>query len=103
MNAAQITVDNEDEAIKLANDTQFGLGASIWTQALDRAENLTYELQSGLVTVNNIVASDPQVPFAGVKKRNGFGRAVSRYGMMEFANIMSVMLYDKLVDHSHVE
>jgi acyl-CoA reductase-like NAD-dependent aldehyde dehydrogenase len=102
MNAAQITVDNEHEAIKLANDTQFGLGASIWTQALDRAENLTYELQSGLVTVNNIVASDPQVPFAGVKK-GGFGRAVSRYGMMGFANIMSVMLYDKLVDHHHVE
>jgi acyl-CoA reductase-like NAD-dependent aldehyde dehydrogenase len=102
MNAAQLTVDNEDEAIKLANDTQFGLGASIWTQALDRAENLTYELQSGLVTVNNIVASDPQVPFASVKK-SGFGRGLSRYGMMEFANIIPVMLYDKLVDHHHVE
>lgn len=81
-----ITVDNEAEAIKLANDTQYGLGASIWTQD----------------TVNNIVASDPRVPFGGVKK-SGFGRELSRYGMMEFANIKSVRFYDKLVDYHHVE
>jgi acyl-CoA reductase-like NAD-dependent aldehyde dehydrogenase len=69
---------------------------------LDKAENLSYELQSGLVTVNNIVASDPRVPFGGIKK-SGFGRELSRYGMIEFANIKSVRLYDKLVDHHHVE
>ena len=97
-----ITVDNEDEAIKLANDTQYGLGASIWTQDLDKAEKLSQQIQSGLVTVNNIVASDPRVPFGGVKK-SGFGRELSRYGMMEFANIKSVRFYDKLVDYHHVE
>ena len=97
-----ITVDNEDEAIKLANDTQYGLGASIWTQDLDKAEKLSTSIQSGIVTVNNIVASDPRVPFGGVKK-SGFGRELSRYGMLEFANIKSVRFYDKLVGYHHVE
>jgi succinate-semialdehyde dehydrogenase/glutarate-semialdehyde dehydrogenase/succinyl-CoA reductase len=97
-----ITVDSEYEAITLANDTEYGLGASIWTQDLDRAERLSNEIQSGLVTVNNIVASDPRVPFGGVKK-SGFGRELSRYGMIEFANIKSIRFYDELVDHHHVE
>jgi succinate-semialdehyde dehydrogenase/glutarate-semialdehyde dehydrogenase/succinyl-CoA reductase len=97
-----ITVDNEAEAIKLANDTQYGLGASIWTQDLNKAEELSNQIQCGIVTVNNIVASDPRVPFGGVKK-SGFGRELSRYGMMEFANIKSVRFYDKLVDYHHVE
>jgi succinate-semialdehyde dehydrogenase/glutarate-semialdehyde dehydrogenase/succinyl-CoA reductase len=97
-----ITVDNEDEAIKLANDTQYGLGASIWTQDLDKAEKLSMSIQSGIVTVNNIVASDPRIPFGGVKK-SGFGRELSKYGMLEFANIKSVRFYDKLVGYHHVE
>jgi succinate-semialdehyde dehydrogenase/glutarate-semialdehyde dehydrogenase/succinyl-CoA reductase len=97
-----ITVENEAEAIKLANDTQYGLGASVWTQDLNKAEELSNQIQSGIVTVNNIVASDPRVPFGGVKK-SGFGRELSRYGMMEFANIKSVRFYDKLVDYHHVE
>ena len=97
-----ITVDNETEAIKLANDTQYGLGASIWTQDLDKAEKLSMSIQSGIVTVNNIVASDPRVPFGGVKK-SGFGRELSKYGMLEFANIKSVRFYDKLVDYHYVE
>ena len=97
-----ITVDNETEAIKLANDTEYGLGASIWTRDLDKAEKLSMSIQSGIVTVNNIVASDPRVPFGGVKK-SGFGRELSKYGMLEFANIKSVRFYDKLVDYHHVE
>jgi len=60
------------------------------------------KVQSGIVTVNNIVASDPRVPFKGVKK-SGFGRELSKYGMLEFANIKSVRFYDKLVDYHHVE
>jgi succinate-semialdehyde dehydrogenase/glutarate-semialdehyde dehydrogenase/succinyl-CoA reductase len=97
-----ITVDNESEAIKLANDTQYGLGASIWTQDLDKAERFSKLIEAGVVTVNNVVASDPRIPFGGVKK-SGFGRELSRYGMLEFVNIKSVRLYDKLVDHHHVE
>jgi acyl-CoA reductase-like NAD-dependent aldehyde dehydrogenase len=61
------------QAIKLANDTQYGLGASLWTEDLDKAEKLSRMVQSGVVSVKNIVDSDPRVPFAGVKK-SGFGR-----------------------------
>ncbi|HEU0144337.1 MAG TPA: aldehyde dehydrogenase family protein, partial [Nitrososphaera sp.] len=60
-------VENELEAIKLANDSKFGLGASIWTQDLDKAEKLSRTVESGIVTVNNVVISDPRVPFGGIK------------------------------------
>jgi len=63
------------EAIELANDSEYGLGASIWTQDLDKAERFSDNLESGIVSVNNIVASDPRIPFGGVKK-SGFGRVV---------------------------
>jgi acyl-CoA reductase-like NAD-dependent aldehyde dehydrogenase len=55
-----------------------------------------------MVTVNNVVFSDPRVPFGGVKK-SGFGRELSRYGMLEFVNIKSVRFYDQLVHQHHVE
>jgi acyl-CoA reductase-like NAD-dependent aldehyde dehydrogenase len=100
---APITVvENETEAMNLANDSQYGLGASIWTQNLDKAENLTRIVEAGVVTVNNVVASDPRVPFGGVKK-SGFGRELSRYGMLEFVNIKSIRYYDELIPHHHVE
>ena len=97
-----IVADDEMDAIKLANDSQYGLGASIWTEDLDKAEKLSKMVQSGMVSVNNIVASDPRVPFGGVKK-SGFGRELSRYGMLEFVNIKSVRYYDELVHQHHVE
>ncbi len=100
---APITVvDDEMEAIKLANDSKFGLGASIWTQDLDKAERLSRLIESGIVTVNNVVISDPRVPFGGVKN-SGFGRELSRYGMLEFVNIKSVRFYDQLIHNHHVE
>lgn len=100
---APITVvENEHEAIKMANDSEFGLGASIWTQNLDKAERLSSMVESGLVTVNNVVRSDPRVPFGGIK-HSGFGRELSRYGMLEFVNIKSVRFYDKLFHDHHVE
>ncbi|MFL6384002.1 MAG: NAD-dependent succinate-semialdehyde dehydrogenase, partial [Nitrososphaeraceae archaeon] len=83
-----IVAADEDECIKLANDSEYGLGASIWTQDLDKAERLSSSIESGIVSVNNVVASDPRVPFGGVKK-SGFGRELSRYGMLEFVNIKS--------------
>ncbi len=95
-------VGDEMEAVKLANDSEFGLGASIWTQNLDKAERLSKLVESGMVTVNNVVVSDPRVPFGGVKK-SGFGRELSRYGMLEFVNIKSVRFYDQLLHHHHVE
>ena len=97
-----IIAGDEVEAIKLANESEYGLGASIWTQDLEKAERLSSLVESGIVSVNNVVASDPRVPFGGVKK-SGFGRELSRYGMLEFVNIKSVRFYDQLVHNHHVE
>ncbi|MBV9669180.1 MAG: NAD-dependent succinate-semialdehyde dehydrogenase [Nitrososphaeraceae archaeon] len=97
-----IVASDEAEAMKFANDSEYGLGASIWTQDLDKAERLSNSIESGMVSVNNVVASDPRVPFGGVKK-SGFGRELSRYGMLEFVNIKSVRFYDQLVHQHHVE
>jgi acyl-CoA reductase-like NAD-dependent aldehyde dehydrogenase len=97
-----ITVDNENEAMNIANDSKYGLGASIWTQDLDKAEKLSRAVESGIVTVNNVVVSDPRVPFGGIKN-SGFGRELSRFGMLEFVNIKSVRFYDQLIHNHHVE
>jgi acyl-CoA reductase-like NAD-dependent aldehyde dehydrogenase len=100
---APIIVAGDDvEAVEIANNSEYGLGASIWTQDLDKAEQLSNSVESGIVSVNNVVASDPRVPFGGVKK-SGFGRELSRYGMLEFANIKSVRFYDQLVHNHYVE
>lgn len=95
-------VEDEMEALRVANDSKYGLGASIWTEDLDKAERLSKGVDSGIVTVNNMVASDPRVPFGGIK-RSGFGRELSRYGMLEFVNVKSIRFYDQLTHHHHVE
>jgi succinate-semialdehyde dehydrogenase/glutarate-semialdehyde dehydrogenase/succinyl-CoA reductase len=97
-----LIAENEKEAIKLANDSEFGLGASIWTKDLENAEVLSNTIKSGIVSVNNVVVSDPRVPFGGIKK-SGFGRELSRYGMLEFVNIKSIRLYDQLIHEHYVE
>lgn len=95
-------VEDEREAVKLANDIEFGLGASIWTKNLTKAEEMSRRIQSGIVSVNNVVVSDPRIPFGGIK-HSGFGRELSRYGMLEFVNIKSVRFYDNLTHHHYVE
>jgi succinate-semialdehyde dehydrogenase/glutarate-semialdehyde dehydrogenase/succinyl-CoA reductase len=97
-----ITANDEKQALAIANGSKFGLGASIWTQDLEKAEKLSSMIESGIVTVNNVVVSDPRVPFGGIKN-SGFGRELSRYGMLEFVNIKSVRFYDQLVHNHHVE
>ena len=97
-----IIADDEVQAIELANNSDYGLGASIWTQDLDKAERFSSSVESGIVSINNVVASDPRVPFGGVKK-SGFGRELSRYGMLEFVNIKSVRFYDQLIHNHYVE
>jgi acyl-CoA reductase-like NAD-dependent aldehyde dehydrogenase len=97
-----ILVDDEKQAVEIANDSKFGLGASIWTQNLEKAEDLSTKIESGMVTVNNVVISDPRVPFGGIKN-SGIGRELSRYGMLEFVNIKSVRFYDQLVHGPYVE
>ena len=97
-----ITANDDQDAIRIANDSKFGLGASIWTQDLEKAERLSEIVESGIVTVNSMVVSDPRVPFGGIKN-SGFGRELSRYGMLEFVNIKSVRFYDQLIYEHHVE
>jgi succinate-semialdehyde dehydrogenase/glutarate-semialdehyde dehydrogenase/succinyl-CoA reductase len=97
-----LTVDDEAQAIEIANNTKFGLGASIWTQDLSKAERYSRAVQAGMVTVNNVVVSDPRVPFGGIKN-SGFGRELSAYGILEFVNIKSVRFYDQLVHQHYVE
>jgi len=100
---APITVfEDEKEALRIANDSEFGLGASIWTENLNKAETMSRQIESGIVTVNNVVISDPRIPFGGIKS-SGYGRELSRYGMLEFVNIKSVRFYDNLIHHHYVE
>jgi len=84
-----ITVKNEEEAIAVANNSVYGLGASIWSGDKDRAEKLAPQLEAGNVFINDIVKSDARLPFGGIK-RSGFGRELSEYGLKEFVNIKTV-------------
>ena len=100
---ASITVvENENDSLALANDSPFGLGCSIWTQDLEKAERFSREIDSGMVSVNNVLVSDPRIPFGGIKN-SGIGRELSRYGMLEFVNIKSIRFYDQLIHQHYVE
>ena len=87
--AAIFVVDSLDAAIARANDSEYGLGASAWTRDRGEADQLVEELEAGCVFVNRTVASDPRLPFGGVKD-SGYGRELSRFGMHEFLNIKTV-------------
>jgi acyl-CoA reductase-like NAD-dependent aldehyde dehydrogenase len=88
-----IIVNNEEEAIREANDSEFGLGASIWTNNIERGIRLARQIESGIVSVNEMVRSDPRLPFGGIKK-SGIGRELSEFGIKEFVNIKSVVVKD---------
>jgi len=89
--AAVIRAKDEADAVRLANDSQFGLGASLWTQDRARAERMAAQIEAGSVFVNGLVKSDPRLPFGGIK-RSGYGRELSEYGIREFVNIKSVWI-----------
>lgn len=89
--APLITVKDDDEAVNIANSTEFGLGAEVWSGNLDRAEKMAKRIQSGFVAVNGMVRSDPRLPFGGVKK-SGVGRELSHYGLKEFTNIKAIVV-----------
>jgi acyl-CoA reductase-like NAD-dependent aldehyde dehydrogenase len=91
--APVIVVEGEGEAIAEANNSEFGLGASIWTNNLERGTRLGRQIQSGIVSINEMVKSDPRLPFGGTKS-SGIGRELSEFGIREFVNIKSIVVKD---------
>jgi succinate-semialdehyde dehydrogenase / glutarate-semialdehyde dehydrogenase len=87
--ASLFVVKNIEEAIRVANDSRFGLGASAWTNDAAERERFINELESGIVFINKMVASDARLPFGGVK-HSGHGRELAEFGIREFANIKTV-------------
>ncbi len=89
--AAVIRVRDTEEAIEVANDTPFGLGANLWTRDINAARNLARRIEAGSVFINGMVSSDPRLPFGGIKQ-SGYGRELSAFGIREFVNIQTVWI-----------
>src|SRR5438270_1535744 len=87
--AAVMVARDDGDAVRIANASVYGLGASVWTADPARGERVARELETGSVFVNGLVKSDPRLPFGGVK-RSGYGRELSEYGLREFVNIKTV-------------
>ncbi len=89
--AAVIRAKDENDAISIANDSEFGLGASLWTRDIEKAKQLSHKIEAGSVFINGLVKSDPRLPFGGIKK-SGYGRELSHYGIKEFVNIKTIWI-----------
>src|SRR5207253_9442399 len=90
--APVLRVPDLESGIREANDSEFGLGASLWTRNLDRVDDLARQIESGLVFINGAVKSDPRMPFGGIK-HSGVGRELSRYGLLEMVNVKTVEIF----------
>lgn len=86
-----IRAKDEDEAIQIANDTEFGLGASLWSEDTEKAKKLATKIEAGSIFINGLVKSDPRLPFGGINI-SGYGRELSHYGTKEFVNIKTVWI-----------
>src|SRR5690606_17200515 len=89
--AAIVRVEDEDEAIAAANNSRFGLGSSVWTNDLDRANRVAAKIESGMVFVNSMTRSDSRLPFGGIKA-SGFGRELWVQGIRSFTNAKTVCI-----------
>ena len=89
--AAMIRARDTEEAIRIANRTPFGLGSNLWTADIEKAKRLAGKIEAGQVFINGMVASDPRLPFGGIK-RSGYGRELSELGIREFTNVQTVWI-----------
>jgi succinate-semialdehyde dehydrogenase/glutarate-semialdehyde dehydrogenase len=89
--AIVIRARDENDALRIANESEFGLGGSVWTQDSARGEQVARQMQSGCTFVNGFVKSDPRLPFGGVK-RSGYGRELSHHGIKEFVNAKTIWI-----------
>jgi succinate-semialdehyde dehydrogenase/glutarate-semialdehyde dehydrogenase len=89
--AAVIRARDAEDAVALANDSQFGLGGNLWTRNIENAKRLARRIESGSVFINGMTASDPRLPFGGVK-HSGYGRELSSFGIREFTNIQTIWI-----------
>ena len=89
--AAIIRVRDADEAVRLANQSEFGLGATLWTKDIANARKLARKIEAGAVFINGMVASDPRLPFGGIK-RSGYGRELGYHGIREFTNVKTLWI-----------
>ena len=87
--AVMIRAKDEEDAIRIANDSSFGLGTALWTSDIEKGKKYAEQIESGSVFINGMVKSDPRLPFGGVKA-SGYGRELSHYGIKEFINIKTV-------------
>ena len=89
--AGVLSVANSREAIEIANSTEYGLGASIWSSDLKKAEEIAYRIQAGNIFINKNVASDPRIPFGGTKQ-SGLGKELGEMGIKEFVNAKTIWI-----------
>lgn len=87
--ASIIRARNEEDAVRIANDTDYGLGSAVFSEDLDKAEEVAGKLDAGCCFINDLVRSDPRLPFGGIKD-SGYGRELSHYGIKEFVNIKTI-------------
>ena len=86
-----IKINNSKEAIKLANNSEYGLGGSVWTSNIEKGKEIASKIETGAVFINDMTKSDPRLPFGGVKK-SGYGIELSKYGIREFVNMKTVVI-----------
>ena len=84
-------IKNADEAVKIANESEYGLGGSLWTANINLAKKLTKQINTGAVFVNDMTKSDPRLPFGGINK-SGYGIELSKYGIKEFVNTKTIVI-----------
>jgi succinate-semialdehyde dehydrogenase/glutarate-semialdehyde dehydrogenase len=89
--AAVIPARDTEDAVAIANDSRFGLGGSVWSRDIEKAEAVARRIETGAVFINGMTKSDPRLPFGGIKK-SGYGRELSHYGIKEFVNIKTIWI-----------